>query len=158
MIGREAYIDEVMKKCESFKSSGFWPPDPNVRANAWIENFANLDERFYASRLLDNFVYFNDSLSKKLLVSSYHSLPDAVRNYGSSRTFEELMRNVALTAVSGEIPNVTDSGYLFCRNTRQQLGLDENLFKQPIDALSDCLLYTSPSPRDRTRSRMPSSA
>ena len=27
-----------------------------------------------------------------------------------------------------------------------------------IDALRDCLLYTSPSPRDRTRSRMPSSA
>ena len=26
------------------------------------------------------------------------------------------------------------------------------------DALKDCLLYTSPSPRDRTRSRMPSSA
>ena len=25
-------------------------------------------------------------------------------------------------------------------------------------SLSDCLLYTSPSPRDRTRSRMPSSA
>ena len=30
-----------------------------------------------------------------------------------------------------------------------------NLF---IDKLKDCLLYTSPSPRDRTRSRMPSSA
>ena len=27
-----------------------------------------------------------------------------------------------------------------------------------LTALSDCLLYTSPSPRDRTRSRMPSSA
>ena len=27
-----------------------------------------------------------------------------------------------------------------------------------IDALTTCLLYTSPSPRDRTRSRMPSSA
>ena len=27
-----------------------------------------------------------------------------------------------------------------------------------IDPLSSCLLYTSPSPRDRTRSRMPSSA
>ena len=26
------------------------------------------------------------------------------------------------------------------------------------DKLNDCLLYTSPSPRDRTRSRMPSSA
>ena len=29
----------------------------------------------------------------------------------------------------------------------------------PVDAIyDDCLLYTSPSPRDRTRSRMPSSA
>ena len=27
-----------------------------------------------------------------------------------------------------------------------------------IDAYTRCLLYTSPSPRDRTRSRMPSSA
>ena len=26
------------------------------------------------------------------------------------------------------------------------------------DKATDCLLYTSPSPRDRTRSRMPSSA
>src|SRR5665811_1156133 len=28
----------------------------------------------------------------------------------------------------------------------------------PLDVLGACLLYTSPSPRDRTRSRMPSSA
>ena len=27
-----------------------------------------------------------------------------------------------------------------------------------LDGIWDCLLYTSPSPRDRTRSRMPSSA
>ena len=27
-----------------------------------------------------------------------------------------------------------------------------------LDYLNSCLLYTSPSPRDRTRSRMPSSA
>ena len=27
-----------------------------------------------------------------------------------------------------------------------------------VESLSTCLLYTSPSPRDRTRSRMPSSA
>ena len=29
---------------------------------------------------------------------------------------------------------------------------------EPIGAFDSCLLYTSPSPRDRTRSRMPSSA
>ena len=34
----------------------------------------------------------------------------------------------------------------------------ENLDKKFEDAYKACLLYTSPSPRDRTRSRMPSSA
>ena len=31
-------------------------------------------------------------------------------------------------------------------------------FEEAAEQFSDCLLYTSPSPRDRTRSRMPSSA
>ena len=30
--------------------------------------------------------------------------------------------------------------------------------KAPLELFSDCLLYTSPSPRDRQKSRMPSSA
>ena len=30
--------------------------------------------------------------------------------------------------------------------------------KELTERLNNCLLYTSPSPRDRTRSRMPSSA
>ena len=34
----------------------------------------------------------------------------------------------------------------------------EDLAEQSIEELTSCLLYTSPSPRDRTRSRMPSSA
>ena len=37
-----------------------------------------------------------------------------------------------------------------------QVGVDMNMFI--IDIAHTCLLYTSPSPRDRTRSRMPSSA
>ena len=35
----------------------------------------------------------------------------------------------------------------------KESGFSEEFFRQ-----KDCLLYTSPSPRDRTRSRMPSSA
>ena len=35
---------------------------------------------------------------------------------------------------------------------------DETSLREQIERLRDCLLYTSPSPRDRTRSRMPSSA
>eukprot|EP00656_Telonema_subtile_P044476 TRINITY_DN50731_c0_g1_i2.p1 TRINITY_DN50731_c0_g1~~TRINITY_DN50731_c0_g1_i2.p1 ORF type:complete len:422 (-),score=83.95 TRINITY_DN50731_c0_g1_i2:51-1316(-) len=36
--------------------------------------------------------------------------------------------------------------------------LNEHRTKSPLNPLAACLLYTSPSPRDRTRSRMPSSA
>ena len=42
---------------------------------------------------------------------------------------------------------------LFHAPTREPVG-----FEEVIRHLGDCLLYTSPSPRDRTRSRMPSSA
>ena len=38
---------------------------------------------------------------------------------------------------------------------RQYLG---EIFKELAKQRESCLLYTSPSPRDRTRSRMPSSA
>ena len=37
-------------------------------------------------------------------------------------------------------------------NNNFEIKFDEKLWEK------DCLLYTSPSPRDRTRSRMPSSA
>ena len=40
----------------------------------------------------------------------------------------------------------------------QQLQAEYNRIQQHLDEGVPCLLYTSPSPRDRTRSRMPSSA
>ena len=41
------------------------------------------------------------------------------------------------------------------REARNLLTTDPDLARE---RLKDCLLYTSPSPRDRTRPRMPSSA
>jgi len=41
---------------------------------------------------------------------------------------------------------------------RHRWGLDQPLYKQYLIYLWNCLLYTSPSPRDLSTSRMPSSA
>ena len=43
-------------------------------------------------------------------------------------------------------------------NRKYGISESESTDKKAIHALYTCLLYTSPSPRDRTRSRMPSSA
>ena len=64
----------------------------------------------------------------------------------AAESVDVLQRLLALEVVARSVP----------------AGLDPNAKKRMQKALLDerwaCLLYTSPSPRDRTRSRMPSSA
>ena len=59
----------------------------------------------------------------------------------------------------------TTGGMVLFTVSKMGIGPKAMLFSEPIDSLaaagvilSDCLLYTSPSPRDRPTSRMPSSA
>jgi len=56
---------------------------------------------------------------------------------------------VAVIPLSGPIAGTSQQGLLTIG------GITPDLVR---DYLNSCLLYTSPSPRDRTRSRMPSSA
>ena len=52
---------------------------------------------------------------------------------------------------------VVPSGEGLTTGGKRQIGL-ERASGEIVALIDDCLLYTSPSPRDRTRSRMPSSA
>ena len=51
--------------------------------------------------------------------------------------------------------NVSNSGVALANASDYRLKENETTIS---DGITSCLLYTSPSPRDRTRSRMPSSA
>ena len=57
----------------------------------------------------------------------------------------------AITVSAGATRTFTTSNW----NSNQTVTLSA---QQDVDQKTPCLLYTSPSPRDRTRSRMPSSA
>ena len=48
--------------------------------------------------------------------------------------------------------------YIFLLSKSKQYYYNNEAIKEPAKDWGTCLLYTSPSPRDRTRSRMPSSA
>ena len=75
-------------------------------------------------------------MAKKLYVGgiSYGSNDDALREYFS------------------QAGNVVSATIIMDRMTGRSKGFGF------VEMSTDCLLYTSPSPRDRTRSRMPSSA
>ena len=51
-----------------------------------------------------------------------------------------------------------DEQTLFLNTSANTVGVGTNAPASKFDVRGTCLLYTSPSPRDRTRSRMPSSA
>ena len=54
--------------------------------------------------------------------------------------------------------DIEDQGYMHKGHTAHTEGKMHIWVEIVSDDFIDCLLYTSPSPRDRTRSRMPSSA
>ena len=60
----------------------------------------------------------------------------------------------------GEVTVSNDAGSQILRQVYTSVTViaDDIMIKRPSPLGNNCLLYTSPSPRDRTRSRMPSSA
>ena len=64
------------------------------------------------------------------------------------------MKTPVRVTVTGAAGNIS-YGLLFRIASGAMLGPDQPVILQLLEI---CLLYTSPSPRDRTRSRMPSSA
>ena len=62
------------------------------------------------------------------------------------------------TFFENQLSEGTSIEYLQDDPMRRNPGAPERCFLDDQDQFSFCLLYTSPSPRDRTRSRMPSSA
>ena len=103
------------------------------------------------------------------LQTTSRSLPPAIRLDGPEiRRVQELAGDIVLTIGFCELADDGSTRYnaAVCldgstiygsyRKVHQPLG--ENMSYSPGDSYHACLLYTSPSPRDATLSRMPSSA
>ena len=66
---------------------------------------------------------------------------------------DKLKKVMGIMAKEKSMKEVTSSEI-----SRMEGLVDQRMKAKLLDIFGDCLLYTSPSPRDRTRSRMPSSA
>jgi hypothetical protein len=116
----------VLTKCAFFTEAQLWPLEVDLDAEAWLGNFLP-SEQEYALRLLDNFHYFSSSLTKQLFKTAFQRLRNHVCTehagcHGADRRWEEFKRSLLVTHVTGEIPSDSDSGYVFARMARQELG------------------------------------
>jgi len=139
----------VLAKCRYFVGVRVWDLPENIDPSRWLSNFDN-SEMDYAVHLLNSFLYFSDRLTNQMFEEAFHGLSNFVRRPGDSflsiqADWRAFIKSVIITPVTGEIPNVTDSGFLFARKARQRLGLDESQILSPQDTL-DLLLRRGPRP------------
>jgi len=95
----------------------------------------------------------NRQLYRDVLISAGYTVMEALDGESAIPAWREHHPDIILLDIG--LPGI--SGLEVARQIRRSEKHDEHV---PILAVTSytCLLYTSPSPRDRTRSRMPSSA
>ena len=137
----------------------------------------DLDPRSFSTRLdkiefesLDNEEIEKTIEEKNIKIDEKKplSFKDILKNYSSSEnlgapyTFtQEDFNQFNVTTIKNVTKNEINLGYVAITENANEIktAIDERKAFVIRTAISvGCLLYTSPSPRDRTRSRMPSSA
>ena len=98
-------------------------------------------------------------MSEKDIKTKPKSTTKAVQNAPKSvsRSPAETVRDIKTVAKDTLVRNAVDK-QLETRQSNEPQRAEVEATEQVESAYYSCLLYTSPSPRDRTRSRMPSSA
>ena len=120
----------VISKCNFFVDVQVWPLHPTLNPELWLSNFEDSEIEF-AVHLLNTFLYFSDLLINQLFLSAFQLLSNKIRKSGDSLLITQaewrvFVDNVVVTPVTGENPNIADSGYKFARKARQQLGIKED--------------------------------
>lgn len=131
----------MLGKCDYFLQVQLWPVRTELDAEAWLSNFKR-DELPHAVHLLNAFLYFSERLVDQMFVAAFQSLsrllvPSASDAADLRTSWSSFVDRVVVTHVTGEDPNVTDSGFMFARKARQRLGIPEARIMNPDQALAE---------------------
>jgi hypothetical protein len=138
---------QLLSRCNYFVSCQLWPVHTELDPERWLSNFTE-EEAEHAFYLLNAFLYFSHRLVNRLFVSSVHSLSqhivyDAKTLADAEHKWRAFLDTTYFVPVTGEIPQVTDSGHLFARMTRDSLGIPEDRIVSAVDALYE--LFANPT-------------
>ena len=116
-------------------------------------NYHTLDRPIISDKEFDKLVKENDTLEKKYPSLILNDSPN--KSYGSKikKDFKKIKHDSQMYSLANGFNN--NDIKEFIKRSVKFLNLDND---HDFEYICDCLLYTSPSPRDSFRSRMPSSA
>ena len=112
--------------------------------------FTALDARIGSVSIASNVISSRSGSGSQLYIDPY---PDGLSNEGDVIIKGNLQVDGTTTTVNSTQTTVNDPIMMVGDTTSTR-----TVMTAMANGASACLLYTSPSPRDRTRSRMPSSA
>ena len=117
------------------------------RNKLFVQTAAGFNSRFNIDVRVRNEVTAIDAAAKAV------SVKNLINGEEYTETYDKLVLSPGAEPVRPPLPGIGLEGIFTLRNVA-----DTDYIKAYVDKHKTCLLYTSPSPRDRQKSRMPSSA
>jgi hypothetical protein len=132
----------ALDACERLVDLHAWPIN-RLDPNGWLDNFGEPDKSF-AAHMLSRFMFFSDELVNALFLAAFQSISNRIRTQWqpraeANREWNQFLNSAYITIVQGEVPNVSDSGFLFARKARQILGMPQEQLLSPEEALRAAL-------------------
>ena len=140
--------EQALRGAEYLSDTRVWAAEMKTSARRWLRNFKD-DEQEAAGALLDSFIYFPGPFVDRLFTAAFDGLAVEVcstaHDYpGKKRAWDEFRERVLVTHPTGEMPNVTDSGYLFDRKARQLLEVPQEHIMEPEAIVATLVSLDSP--------------
>ncbi len=129
----------VLDKCNRFVDFQLWMLRADLDPEGWLQNFT-ADEQEHACHLLNSFMFFSTDLVRAMFLSAFQNISCIIRSPGRDFRLEQsfwrtFCNQTIVTYVTGEMPNPTDSGFIFARMARQYLEIPERMIVEPKEAL-----------------------
>ena len=152
--------NEVIQKIDSLDMNIFYKSGVKIYSiTSPNSSYDNIELKFELKKPIINIL--NGKETKYIISSEESTLSDnnKLLKLKGNVKLKTLKKNEDILNADNFIWNIENTNYLLEGNIRfENQNIILNSGKAILGSDNICLLYTSPSPRDRTRSRMPSSA
>lgn len=116
---------DKIKQFKYYRDVQLWPLADDLNYEEWLNNFADGEEREIAMCILDFFMYFPDSLVNQMLATVIGKCGYVFQRKRGGWDNDKFKTDCWYSYIPGEDMKTTDSGNLFHRKLRDNLGIPE---------------------------------